>query len=252
MSDIQYLDPEIANEGAHAQSGFYGLDPKLGADGEVTESDWSQPAAYQPFIDPPRIPDYNFVKTSVQGGKPHPLRKYFPQYTGVPYRFQPLPVWVYHAKQEPRLLTTVKQAEKHGLKLAANKLGLVASGEWSLDPIGVKTFDPERPGAGKSLQTKPRGEADQAALIGAVVAQVIAQSGAKPGGGANALASDPDFAEFQAFKAWRAGQNKPAKIELTPAEERAALTKLAGESGIKVKDAWSLDKIKDELDKAGK
>lgn len=249
---IQYLDPEIANEGAHADSGFYGLDPTRNGNGGIPlDGEWAQEEVYQPFIDPPRIPDYSFVKVSGQGGKPHPLLKYFPQFSGRPYRYQPLPVVVYHPKHEPRTLKTVKDAEKHGLKLAPNKLSLVASGEWQLEPVNVKTFDPEKPGAGKSVQTKPRGEADIAALIAAAVGAAMAQL-VKPSAQGNALASDPDFAKFQAFKAWQAaGAPTTPAINLTPKEERAALAKIAGEAGIKVKDNWGLDKIKAELDAVG-
>lgn len=254
MADIQYLDPEIANEGAHASSGFFGLDPNLAQAAPNADGDWGQDAPYQPFIDPPRIPDYKFVASSVQGGKPHPLRKYFVQYTGIPYRYQPLPVWVYRAGHEPRLLTTPKQAEAHGIQLAPNKLGLVANGDWKIEPVGIKTFDAERPGAGKSPQTKPRAEADQAALMAAIVSSVLGQLGIKPGT-QNALAgpasADPDYAEFQAFKEWKAGKQTAAEVvKLTPEEERAALVKIAAEAKVKVKDDWSLDKIKAELDKA--
>jgi len=53
----EYLHPDIANEGVAADEG------------------------YQPFVDRPHIPDYAFVnKTN------HPLRKYFPEYSGIPYK----------------------------------------------------------------------------------------------------------------------------------------------------------------------
>lgn len=234
---IQYLDPEIANEGLRADM--------------PVEGQWTPGGEFQPFIDPPVIPDYAFVK---QKGMEH-LRKLFPQHSGIPYVHQAFPVWAYHKTEPARLLHTEQHATEHGMRYVKKTKSFDCTGEWSDEPFHVAKLNVDAPGAGKSV-AKPGGNASQADTIAAVVAAVMAQVAPKVTG--NALAtvpqvSDPDYAKFIAFKEWLAQQgSQKAPVQLSPDEEKAALVKIAGEAGVKVDKRWSIDSIKEALDKAGK
>lgn len=227
----EYLDPEIAAEGQRAD-------------------DW------QPFQEPPRIPDYKGIKT---------IAKYFPQHSGRPYRHQPFPAYLYHRTEPPRLVQNAEQAAALGVEWKADQYGELrwhCSGEWQHRPVGLAKFDPKAPGAGKNVVVPGQGsQAAQSEMIAAVVAAVTAQM-AK--GASAPAATDPDYLEFQAFKAWKAQQAKVGTEEggapaapanalkpLSPDEEKAVLVDLADEKGVKIDKRWSLDRIKAELDKIG-
>ena len=199
MSGIVYLDPEIAKEGMSADTPF-------------------QPAAL-----PPVIPEYHNIKR---------LRKYFPQYSGKPYKHQPFPAWFYHPKQgailvkdcynndpdDPRIIKTAKRwAEELGIKPAWDDRGFLweCSGEWRDKPFEVRN-DPTA--TGKVLQLgKVDPQLAQSEMITAVVAAVISQMTAKQVQGTTALAAgvvaavDPEFVKWQAeqYEVWKAGQVGP-------------------------------------------
>ena len=113
---IEYLDPEIAGEGTHADAPIPG-----------TWMDGTDPSAeeFQPDIEPPHIPDYAAFK------KHKHYRQYFR-----PYRYQPFPAFMYH----PTL----------GEKIVKSKDEVAALGpEWSPTPI-----KPRVDMTGKSLPVK--------------------------------------------------------------------------------------------------
>lgn len=232
---VQYLDPEIANEGLRADM--------------PVEGQWTPGGEFQPFIDPPVIPDYSFVK---QKGMEH-LRRLFPQHSGIAYVHQAFPVWAYHKTEPARLLRTEQHALEHGMRYVKKTKSFDVTGEWSDEPFHAPKLDVNAPGAGKSVVKKGEG-GSQADMIAAVVAAVMAKVAPVQ---ANALAagpvaSDPDYAEFLAFKAWKDGAKPKAEVKLSPTEEKAALIKIAEENGVKVDKRWSLDNLKDELDKIAK
>lgn len=233
---VEYLDPEIANEGLRADM--------------PVEGQWTPGGEFQPFIDPPVIPDYSFVK---QKGMEH-LRRLFPQHSGIAYVHQAFPVWAYHKTEPARLLRTEQHALEHGMRYIKKTKSFDVTGEWSDEPFHNPKLDMNAPGAGKNVVKK--GEAgSQADMIAAVVAAVMAKVAPQATG--NALVgtpnvSDPDYAEFLAFKAWKDGAKPKTEVQLSPSDEKAALVKIAEDSGVKVDKRWSIDNIKAELDKIAK
>lgn len=233
----EYLDASIANEGQSANG-------------------WNPDEEWQPMMAKPVIPTYEGLKS---------IAKYFPQFSGIPYKHRVFPAWFYHAKEEPKLARTEAQATALGAKWDAEEHRWSCAGEWKSKPFPRK-FDAKNPGTGKSLVGAGMNETDrQSTMIAAVVAAVTAQMGGKPAGATSALAqppADPDMAEFIAFKAWKALQagetpssepNEGADAvtaNLPEADEKKLLLEAAAERDIKIDGRWSLDRIKAELDKA--
>ena len=198
MSGVVYLDPEIAKEGISADTPF-------------------QPAAL-----PPVIPEYHNIKQ---------LRKYFPQYSGKPYKHQPFPAVFYHPKEgsilvkdcynndpdDPKIIKTAKRwAEELGVRPAWDERGFFweCKGEWRDKPYEVRN---DLTATGKVLQAgTPNPQLQQSEMITAVVAAVIAQMTAKQAQGTTALtgasvaAVDPEFVKWQAeqYEIWKASQGQ--------------------------------------------
>lgn len=243
---IGYLDPEIAAEG-------------ISADG------------WQPEISPPNIPSYDKIKS---------IKRYFPQFTGRPYKHQPYPAWLYHPTDDAVLVKTAEQAARYGVEFRETTREERAQGwpaqrwvyaentKWRSTPFEPK-FDPANPGMGKSLVFGTANPAlAQSAMITAVVAAVMQQmqagAPATPGGAPTALALDADYVEFQAFKAWKAQMaggeqgdllgaagEGTASNALSPAgeaNEREQLIAQAKEKGIEVDGRWSLKRLREALD----
>lgn len=192
---IQYLDPEIANEGFRADNM-----------GGVLVEDENGEYVFQSFTEPPRIPDYAFVKNAVRG-KPHPLRRYFPQYSGIPYRHQTFPAWAYHANGQAKLVRSAEKAAELGMvwNRANPATGAVAhwtfTGEWRPQPVVAPK--PDLHAAGKSFIADKAAASEQ--NIAAIIASVMAmQKPAAPAGGV--VISDAEAAMFAKFKAFMAGQ----------------------------------------------
>ncbi|HLH92074.1 MAG TPA: hypothetical protein VKX28_26880 [Xanthobacteraceae bacterium] len=240
---IEYLDPEIANEGQRA-------DMMPG----VVDDD----GAFQPMVEKPHIPTYEGIKS---------IKHLFPQFSNVPYRHKAFPAIFYHATEKPRLVRTPEAAAALGVTWNKGEHRFDCAGEWKAKPVVAPK--PAHDGPGKSLmeaqQTRAQGQSE---LIGAVVAAVIAQMKNAPAAAPTAaaqIAADPDYAEFLAFKAWKNGERAPIAAatmdvapavqlasdnpnKLTEAEEREVLLEAAAERDIPVDDAWSLDRIKEALD----
>lgn len=246
---VEYLDPEIANEGVSALS------------------NWSPP------LPEARIPDYKGIKG---------IAKYFPQYSGRPYNHKVFPCWLYHPKLPARLIEDqfvdgdpprlVKKAGEIAAELGcayrattfeerAQGFPLnrwVFTGEWRNSPFTSK-FDPKNPGPGKLYVKEKDRESGRADDIAAIVAAVL---GALKTGGPAILAEPTmpaDVAEFEAFKAWKAAQaaqHAPIVEDAASlaATERAddAMEQLkiaAAERGIKIDGRWSVARIREELEK---
>lgn len=243
---VEYLDPDIAGEGVSAAE------------------NWAPP------IMEARIPDYKGLPS---------IRKYFPQFTGVPYQHKVFPCWLYHKSKPAVLVQDVINGDGRIVKKAsdiAKEMGCIFrkstpeeigqgfplnrwefSGDWRPIPFHTK-FDPANPGAGKILVKEKADQTSQTDLIAAVVAAVLAKAGQ---GSPDAPAIDPDRAEFEAFKAWKAMQgggasSAPAVNALaasTPADpDKAEALKMADEMGVKVDRRLSADKILAELAKPSK
>lgn len=237
---LQYLDPEIANEGELAM-----------LPGEGT------PAP----MDAPHIPDYSWVIAKDK------IAKYFRKF--VPYHHKAYPTWVYHPTEEPRLLEDRYTREDpprliKSAKDQAADLGVIFrkttpeelaqgfpatrwefKGDWRTTPYKVanrsnaygKTMPPpsqtEVIATAVATAMRAAGSANGSAdIIGATVAAVMAALGKVQ----TPSTADPAHAM----------ENLTVK---TVSEEKAALTKVAEESGIKVDKRWSTDRLKAELDK---
>lgn len=218
---------------------------------------------FQPFVDKPHIPDYEALcKASPK------LRRLFPQYSGIPYKHQPWPAWLYHPTHAPVQVRNAEQAAKLGVVWRQCTYEERAqgwpefrweySGEWRATPQNV-SFDPSNPGYGKSVvrgnPATPSPNDMIAAVVAAVMTQVSATQAQQAAAGAPVAASvDPEWAEFQAFKAWKAQQAEAAGAADTAAmqpkqEAPVATNALAGE-GVKAsgrRRGGALEALKDQL-----
>ena len=256
---VEYLDPEIANEGVSAEQ------------------------AWMPAMDEARIPSYAGIKS---------IKKYFPQFTGRPYQHQAYPCWLYHPTEPPRHVKDVLSGEDPPRVLRkaseiAKELGCVFRsttmeeraqgfanhrweyiGEWRSTPFERDSkFDPGRPDTGKHViresgHNNGMPNADViAAIVGAVMTQVKSDAPASVASTAHA-GMDPEWLEFQAFKEWKAavaathgpsGGDEPANAlsaTLSDADERKLWEDEAKAKGVKTDGRWSLDRLKAEVEKA--
>jgi hypothetical protein len=233
MSDIVYLDPEIANEGSSANNW---------APGDWTIAPSVSDEEYQPDLDPPHINDYAAFK------KHKHYRQYFR-----PYRYVPFPAWMYHSKHEPKIVKTRDEV-------------LALGPEWSPTPLKLRVDM-----TGKSLPVKndtqkltealvagllkapgatvaPGGAVD-AASIAAIVAAVMAampqmQQAAAPTALDPAKLMPTDVEGLRQFVESPKGEDEhPERDNI----ERKALLELAEKEGIKVDGRWSSQRLKKEL-----
>lgn len=247
----KYLDPEIANEGMHAD-----------AFGE-----WA------PAVEEARVPTYDWLK----GTK---WAKYFPKLSGRPYQHQTFPCFLYHPTFDPVRVDDVKDADgmvvKKAAVIAKEKFGCeyrpstrdeitqgfppnrwVYTGEWRAAPFDKDIgFKPHKPDTGKHLVASrdSHDPAPSADMIGGIVAAVLAKMNPQ-GGSVASPESDPDYLEFQAFKAWKAAAQEPLAssgnaLAIEAADERELWEEEAKAKGIKVDGRWSLERLKAEVEKA--
>jgi hypothetical protein len=192
---------------------------------------------YQPDIEPPHIPDYSALKTNKKT-----------KHLFAAHRFVPYPATLYH----PTLPSVVvRNKSEHDAYLEM--------GEWRATPYNVKV---PAHGPGKTVVSSngPSQGGSTAELMAAILEQVRRQGASASTAPAmkQALHADPEYAEFLEFKKWKEGQAKPAAVHAEPApqdalpeaDQKAILVDAAKEKGIKVDGRWSLDKIKEALDKA--
>lgn len=224
---VEYLDPEIANEGSHA-------------DAPIPNAMWmnapdSSDEEYQPEMDPPHINDYAAFKK----------HKHYKQYFR-PWRYIPFPAWLYHKTKEPVIVKTKEEAEALGP-------------DWRREPF-VKKMDM----TGKSLPVKSdtqrlaevvasslahkQGQTIDATAIAAVVAAVMA---ALPGHGtASAVEAKPVPQPDPSAGLREFVENPPAVEYQAPNHgdiERKAMIELAEREGVKIDKRWSNDRIREAL-----
>jgi len=224
------------------------LDPEIAAEGESADAPW------QPFIAKPVIPTYDGIKS---------IRKYFPQYSGIPYKHKAFPCWLYHPTKAAVVVSSAEKAKQYGAVWRQSthdertrgfpEYVWDYTGEWRTMPFSTA---PDVTVTGKNLVNTER-QTSQSDLIGSIVAAVTAQLAAKPQSAP--ISADPDYAEFLAFKAWKASQHvnanpaKPAPQVSTQAElgidEKSLLIEAAKSRNIDIDKRWGIDRIKQELDK---
>lgn len=256
----EYLDPEIANEGEVAtmpgDSGF------------------------QTPMEKPHIPDYSWLKPTDK------LAKYFPHISGVPYRHRPWPAWLYHQTEPARLIqdSYTREDPPRLVKTAtdqAKELGVVFrkstpveisqgfppfrwefTGEWRSTPFGG---GPDPKAYGKTLPPPSQNEVIASAvaaamrmagtaspsgnveMIGAVVAAVMAAMKAQNGTAADAASATQGSMANTTSALTGTPQQQP--LALSPDEEKQVLVDAAKEKNIKVDGRWSVERIKEELEK---
>ena len=252
---VDYLDPEIANEGISAD-------------------------AWTPVVAEARVPDYRGIKS---------IAKYFPQFTGRPYEHKTFQCFLYHPSGKTALIkdrysapgmdgeptklikSAREQAEELGCvyrQSTGDELGQgfpshrwVYTGEWRAQPFEIhKKFKPSEAGMGKTVVTpQSNGGGASAETIAAVVAAVLAKTG--NGQDQAPISADPDYAEFVAFKAWKATQSGVVEHPRDPAPEnalssgaqktetarKADLLEEAKRLGVTVDGRWGIDRIIAEL-----
>lgn len=203
MSGIQYLDSEIANEGLRAtMDGAYGIDEQ---------------GNFMPFTEKPRIPTFDFVAKNGQDGKPHPLRKYFPEFSGRPYTHQLFPAIFYHRTKEPITVRNAAQLKAIEVEWDTDDRRWVydkKEGEWSPKPFpGTAAAKPDVAARGKSLVEKGK---DALGNVAAIVVAILEQLGVKATGivapAPAAVPSPAALAEFEAFQAWKTAQAAKADV----------------------------------------
>lgn len=247
---VDYLDPEIRDEGVSAE------------------------AAWHPAVEKARIPTYEGIKS---------LRKYFPQYSGIPYQHKVFPCWLYNQRTgEARLIDDVfkhqgpdeppklikrgaeiakelgcewrkSTQEERGMGAGPERWAWAKDSEWRPWPAEGKAvkYPPGMPGeGGKHLVSEKQANASISpdmitAIVAAVSAQFADKTGAPP-------QYDQDRAEFEAFKAWRAAQAAHAEPAHNNAlhDEKAVLIARAEELGLDVDKRWGAERIRAEIEKA--
>lgn len=197
-SQVGYLDPEIAGEGQKV----------ILSDGEQVS--WSPPPAR------PVMPDWSQIKS---------IQRYFGR-TG----HQVYPAWLYHSKEEPRLVKNAEEAATLGIcyrdatQEERGRYGLNAVWDWADDsqwrpkPHDAIKFDASKPGPGKTvIHSQPNPAIAQHALLQELipaVAAAVAQSLKATGPSAPAHIDSKDWDDFLQFKAW---QKSSQAVELVSA-----------------------------------
>lgn len=212
MTKIEYLDPEIANEGLHAEE--------------------------MPDIEEPHINDYATLK------KHKHYKKYFK-----PYIFQPYPAYIYHAKEGEKLVGDAKTAAQYGVSYNKEDSHWVCIGEWKVKPIVARKPNPQD--TGKTLVTATASQSAMGTneLMAQILAQLVKGQGSVAPALATAIGEDKEYQDYLAFKRMQAAKDE-TKADLPPIDEKALLIEAAESRDIKVDKRWSIERIKSELDKA--
>lgn len=207
---VEYLDPEIANEGLSANDwtpGAWTNAPMNPHEGEE----------YQPELEPPHINDYSAFKK----------HKHYKQYFR-PYRFVPFPAWMYHPTKEPKL---VKSRED-----------VIALGpEWREVPFSHKVDM-----TGKSLPVKTETQ-KLAETVADALARKTGAPSVDPGTIAAIVAAVVAALPQQQQPVPQTAQQALPLDGTLDAGDRQALLDLAKEKGIKIDGRWSNDRIRQEL-----
>lgn len=218
MLKVEYLDPEIANEGSSA-------------DAPVP-------------MEPAHVFDYAPLRTHKT------YAKYF-----APHTYQRYPAIFYHKNGEQRIVATHDEAsELAGVRPV--KGGWVCDGDWFDTESDAHPVKPAIDGAGKSLVAASASQvAGGTNEIMAQILQKLTDNGVPSNkvvpAIAAAMAEDKEYQDYLAFKRMRDASLTADVIDLPADDQKAILIELAKEKGIKLDKRWGLDTIKAELDKFG-
>lgn len=218
MPKIQYLDPEIANEGERADAAFVA------------------PVR-------PHVWDYAQLKEH-----PHYGQYFVPR----PAASAPWPAWIYnHKTGESKIVKDAKEALQYGVGFNKNLRhpDYEWTGDWQAEP--PKDSKPNIHDTGKTVVgvSAERSTADSMTKILQKLAEGKSGSDVSPAI-AEAISADKDYQEYLAFKRARAAAQPEAGAETPTVDEKELLIGLAKEKEIHIDKRWSLERIKSELDKA--
>ena len=246
-SEVGVLDPSIAGEGQKV----------IHSDGEVVN--WSPPPAS------PVIPDWSGIKS---------IQKYFNR-TG----FVPWPAWLFHPTEKPRIVKNAHEAAELGVcyrECSADeraRWGKRATWDWKEDSLwrpephdGTLKFDPSNPGHGKTVvfaSANPvASQNEMIRMLVPEVAKAVAQAMASSGPAAPASVDATEWAQFQEFLAFKKSSEAVNALArdpdgpevgatgITGEHERSFWVETAEEMGVKIDKRWSVEKIKDAVEKA--
>lgn len=184
-SQVGYLDPSIANEGAKA-----------------VEFSNGEPLSFTAAPLKPNYPDWSEIRS---------IAKYFNR-TG----FEPWPAWFYHPTEQPRLLKDQTEGEILGVWYRkpttdeVARFGVMrgvwdwrAGCEWRPTPYHAPRFDPKNPGHGKEYIDPMRDNATANRFMVQEIAKGIGQA-LQANGPAAPPTIDPhmweQFKQFLAFQ----------------------------------------------------
>lgn len=216
MPKIQYLDPEIANEGERADTAF--IAPRR-----------------------PHVWDYAQLKEHPTYGK---------WFTDKP--FEAFPAWIYnHKTGDKKIVETAKEALTYGVGFNRNLRhpDYEWTGDWQAEP--PKGAKPSVHDTGKSVVTASAERVTADSMTKILQNLAGGRAEAVPH---DDMTADKEYQEYLAFKRARAAvQEAPAETEPKPVavDEKEILISLAKEKNIHVDKRWGLDKIKAALDDAG-
>lgn len=237
MAGVEYLDPEIANEGQSANNW---------APGDWTNSPNPGDEEWQPDMEPPHVNDYAALK------KHKHYRKYFQ-----PYRYVAFPAWIYHPDHEPKLIAARGPDGQINAELCKAEVAKLGPG-WSPTPPAKKRLDMTGKSHPVKSDTQRLTEALVAGLtdkqgtppsdpnqIAAIVAAVMAAVNSQPKPQPRRAAPEPeDLMPIEAEAATEAPAPSPTA---SPDVERAALLELAEKNGVEIDKRWGNERIKKVL-----
>lgn len=212
MSNIEYLDPEIANDGQSANN----WQP-----GAWTNTPATSDEEYQPEFEPPHINDYAAFKK----------HKHYKQYFR-PYRYQPFPAWMYHPTQEPRIVKSKDEVIALGQEWSPQPLKRRADMTGKSLPVKSETQRLAEVVA-QALASQQGNKPVDSNAIAAIVAAVVA-----------AIPRGADTAPVSPGKSEVAPETPEVPSE---DDERKALLELAEKEGVKTDKRWSNARLKKEL-----
>ncbi len=227
MPKIEYLDPEIANEGERADAAFAA--PRR-----------------------PHVWDYAQLKE-------HP---HYGQYWA-PKPFSPWPAVIYnHKTGEEKTVKDAKEALEYGVGFNKNLRhpDYEWTGDWQAEPRKDQKLSIHVTGKSLVTASAERVTADSMTKILQKLADGKSTSEVSPAI-AEAISADKDYQEYLAFKRAQAAvgtkavsatvETEPSIHEVsTESNKKEALVSQAKEKGIHVDKRWGLDRIQAALDSA--
>lgn len=219
-SKIGTLSAEIAGEGFKVSGG--------------PQESWTPPKRQD------MTPDWSQFKS---------IQKYFNR-SGFP----PFPSWIYHPTEQPRIVKNADEAAEYGIIFreatddersmgqGAARYDFVGGTQWRVKPLKDPKFDHTNPGPAKNYESpKPDYLRSQTDLLRGMVAAL--QEGNKGSIRLEDLVA--------ALTASRAVPEPVEPIAEPEDDERATWLKAAEERGVKVDKRWSLERLRNEVAKAG-